>query len=421
MTSARVDTGLGRPPVIVLGVDSPIGLTLVRECGLHGLPVIALGGTRHALGLHSRYAAAGYRREAEPEALVRQLIELAGRHGARALLTVSESDIALLNRFRAELEPSLALLIPSQAIMARVINKDQCLAIARDVGIETPATLQVTSITELERAERGLRFPVVLKWANPHTVAPALAARGQTAKKTEYAHDIGELRAILARYEGIGEYPLIQEYCPGHGMGQMFLMRGGKPVLAFQHRRLHENPPEGGTSSLCRSVSLEEHRSCRERSIALLRALQWEGVAMVEYRHEPETGRYVLMEVNGRFWGSQPLAFHAGAYFGWMAVATALGLAHQGGRPYRAGLLCRYMVPETYRLRTILFQPDRIPLKTLRFSKAGALASYLLGFVDPRMRYYVFWLRDQKPFFADLAAMLRKAVRQVMRRGSDRD
>ena len=38
---------------------------------------------------------------------------------------------------------------------------------------------------------------------------------------------------------------------------------------------------------------------------------------MVEYRHEPGSGRYWLMEVNGRFWGSQPLAWHCGAHFAW--------------------------------------------------------------------------------------------------------
>ena len=36
---------------------------------------------------------------------------------------------------------------------------------------------------------------------------------------------------------------------------------------------------------------------------------------MVEYRHDPLSGQYWLMEVNGRFWGSLPLATAAGADF----------------------------------------------------------------------------------------------------------
>lgn len=401
-----------RTAVIVLGADSPIGLTLVRECGLHGLDVVALGGGPDALGLHSRFATAGYRRESDPAALVGQIRMLADRHGARALLAVGEADIDLLNRHRAELEPHLALLIPSGTAMARVVNKDECLAVARSVGIETPHTLRLDAADALDRSPPP-RFPVVLKWANPHAVAAALAARGLELRKTEYAHNLGELKAILARYAGIGALPLVQEYCPGHGMGQMFLMRGGQPILRFQHRRLHEYPPEGGVSSLCESLAPDQHRDCQQRSIALLRALDWEGVAMVEYRHDPARGRYVLMEVNGRFWGSQPLALHAGAHFAWMLAATGLGLSTEPVAPYRVGLRCRYMVPETYRLLRILAQPHRIALKSLRFSPLAELAAYLFGFFDPRMRYYVFWFNDPGPFLADIGTMLRKAVRKL--------
>ena len=36
---------------------------------------------------------------------------------------------------------------------------------------------------------------------------------------------------------------------------------------------------------------------------------------MVEYRHDPSTGRCCLMEINGRFWGSLQLAIDAGVDF----------------------------------------------------------------------------------------------------------
>lgn len=401
--------------VIVLGVDSPIGLTLVRECGVHGLCVVGLGSTINALGLESRFVSAKYTRERDPTALTQQINTLANRHQALALLTVSETDIELLNRVRKDLDPRLLLLIPSPDIMAKVIDKKRCLEIAETVGIETPRTVTLSSIDELEARIAGLRFPVVLKWANPHAVAATLAEASLKLHKVEYASDASKLRAVLARYAQIGIFPLIQEYCPGHGMGQMFLMRDGADVLRFQHRRIHEFPPEGGTSSLCQSISSSEHRDCQERSLALLRALNWEGPAMVEYRHDPSTGRYVLMEVNGRFWGSQPLAFHAGAHFAWATIASALGWPI-GSSGYRDGLRCRYMVPETYRLLQILCRGNNSDLRNLKFSKMKELASYLLGFVDPRMRYYVYWTKDPRPCLADLWAISRKGLRRFYSR-----
>ena len=91
------------------------------------------------------------------------------------------------------------------------------------------------------------------------------------------------------------------------------LVRGGKTILAFQHRRLREFPPEGGIGVLCEALGPQP--DLVEHSRRLLQEMRWEGVAMVEYRMDPATGRYALMEVNGRFWGSLPTAIHAGADF----------------------------------------------------------------------------------------------------------
>lgn len=62
----------------------------------------------------------------------------------------------------------------------------------------------------------------------------------------------------------------------------------------------------GGFSSVCDALPLSEHQALQAQSVALLRAIGWEGVAMVEYRFDPATGTAVLMEINGRFWGSYP-------------------------------------------------------------------------------------------------------------------
>ena len=52
------------------------------------------------------------------------------------------------------------------------------------------------------------------------------------------------------------------------------------------------------------------------------------GVAMVEYRYDPASRRYVFMEINGRFWGSLQLAIDAGVDFPALLVAaTAAALA----------------------------------------------------------------------------------------------
>jgi hypothetical protein len=208
---------------------------------------------------------------------------------------------------------------------------------------------------------------------------------------------------------------MVQAYVPGRGLGQMFLMKEGTAVLGFQHRRLHEWPPEGGVSTLCESVAPDENAPLMAASEALLREIGWEGPAMVEYRFDAATGRAVLMEINGRFWGSLPLATAAGAPFG-LATYMTLGL----GRPlpplppYRVGLRARMMVPETRRLLRVLFAQRRIPDRSLRFSRVREAGAYLRGFAD-RTRHYVWSWGDPGPFVVDTWFVMRRAGEQLLK------
>lgn len=402
-------------PAVVVGIDSPIGLTIVRDLGQDGVRVIGIGRSNHALGLASRFLDRGLVRPRDGAGLIAQLAELGAELGRACLFAVSENDIALLNRHRDHLS-DFVIMFPDEARMNSVLNKDRTYLAAAVVGIRTPRTEQPTSFAEVEQASRDLRFPVVLKWANPHEVVARLGAAGLTLEKTRYCQTPQELLLYLRPFEKAGVYPLIQEYCAGYGLGQFILMKDGEPRYTFQHRRMHEWPPEGGFSSMCISVSADAHQALMARSVALLRELRWEGIAMVEYRHDPHTGESALMEINGRFWGSLPLAWHAGARFPSMMYRLFGQNAPLAARPYRAGVRCRYMIPETRRLLRILFAQHKIADKTLRFQRLPELGAYLFDFLRPGSRYYVFSVADPRPFFSDIGQMIGKASAALTRK-----
>lgn len=403
-------------PAIVLGIDTPIGLAIIRDLGDHGVKVYGIGRTPEALGMSSRHLQRGFVRADGEAALIAQLLELGRRFGKACLFAISESDIALLNRHRDTLVESFQLMFADEARMSRVLNKEQTYAAAVQVGVRVPMTEQVASMAEVLVLGNALRFPVVLKWANPNEVVAVLERSGLALDKTHYCYSADELIAYLQPYEEVGRYPLIQEYCAGYGLGQFVLMHQGEAHYVFQHRRVHEWPPEGGFSSLCESVSLASHQALMAKSIALLRELEWEGIAMVEYRHDPNTDESTLMEINGRFWGSLPLAQHAGAAFPWLSYSL-LGM----GQPvrqnsYRSGMRCRFMIPETKRLVRILFQKDKIADKSVSFRRLPELCEFLVDFVRPQTRYYVFKWTDPAPFFADVRHMMWASVRKVFSR-----
>jgi predicted ATP-grasp superfamily ATP-dependent carboligase len=398
-------------PAVVLGIDTPIGLTIIRELGMRGVPVVGIGRTSDALGMASRYLRHGLVRVDGDAALIGQLLALAGELGTACLFTVSETDIALLNQHRPRLVAAgYRLVFADQARMDRVLYKEQTYAAAVKVGVRVPRTVQIASMSEARALLGQLRYPVVLKWANPNEVVQTLSAAGCALDKTRYCYTHDALLTYLQQYEQVGIYPLIQEYCGGYGLGQFILMQDGVAHATFQHRRVHEWPPEGGFSSLCESLPVDAHPAQMARSIALLRELDWEGIAMVEYRHDPETGDFALMEINGRFWGSLPLAYHAGAAFPWLAYRL-FGLREPVAQPsYRAGVRCRFMIPESKRLIRILFQNAKIADRSVAFARLPALLGYLADFLRPASTYYVFEWKDPAPFFRDIGTIARRLL-----------
>lgn len=394
--------------VLVLGSDTPIGLTVIRELGGHGVVVHAIGRTGRSIGGASRFAAAEHIRPAGE--IGHWLPDLIDRVGAKALFAISETDLIELAALPLMIG-GCRVLTPRAAPLSMVLDKAVTLSMAAAVGIDVPSSWNPMVDEDRRKIAHELRYPVVLKWSDPPAVAPLLAERSIEFVKSEIATDAASLMTLLGRYDEIGRWPMVQDYCPGMGLGQMIYMAKGRAVLSFQHRRLHEWPPEGGVSTLCEGISLDHHREQMERSEALLRTIGWDGPAMVEYRHDGATGRYWLMEINGRFWGSLPLASASGTIFAWEQYRREiLGQTDMLAR-YRDGLKARYMVPETRRLLRVLFQRGKIGDRAFHVTPWRDLGCYLAGFFSCRTRYYVFRLDDRGPFYRDFRNMIVKLWR----------
>jgi len=390
-----------RARVLLLGLETQIGLTIIRELAQHGVEVHGLADSPHALGCYSRYLQRHYPRAiGEPE-LLEQLRDLTGQLAPCHVMAISENDIDLLNRSRSAL-PGVKLLVPEAPIMAIARDKSLTQRYASEVGIRVPQTVEIASVSELDTTAPKLQFPVICKWKDPLRVVPALARARLPLDKVRYCQNADELRGYLSRFAGIGAFPIIQEYCPGQGVGHFLFMHRGEVILIFQHHRLHEWPPEGGFSTLCEGVVEIPPSELMMKSIKLLQRMKWEGAAMVEYRVDPQEGRAWLMEVNGRFWGSLPLAHQSGAEFAWLTYAI-LGeeLADARCSPH-GGARCRNVVTDAKRLGRILFSPERIQDRTLKFSRWRELVSFVAEFFNLRTRYFVFTWKDPKPFLADV-------------------
>ncbi|WP_173424712.1 ATP-grasp domain-containing protein, partial [Photobacterium sanctipauli] len=105
---------------------------------------------------------------------------------------------------------------------------------------------------------------------------------------------------------------LVEEYFRGTGEGLSVFCSSGTVKSAFSYKRLAE-PSSGGGSSYRESTPLDPE--LLKATQAICKETKLTGVAMFEFRRNVETGEWILIEVNARFWGGLPLAISSGVDF----------------------------------------------------------------------------------------------------------
>lgn len=189
-----------------------------------------------------------------------------------------------------------------------VSDKQRLLEVAQEVGIRVPRQVDIERPGDVDACD--LRPPYVLK---PHRSVCSRPDGTRVKLGVSWAHTTDELSEALAAYPAAAYPILIQEAVTGPGIGVFVLLDDQGLVASFAHRRVREKPPSGGVSVLRQSEPMNP--SLLDSSVELLRRYGWRGVAMVEYKLDELTGEPVLMEINGRFWGSLQLAIDAGVDF----------------------------------------------------------------------------------------------------------
>lgn len=221
----------------------------------------------------------------------------------------------------------------------RVLDKSETFKLAESLGLSVPRSHYISDISELAAHSAELTYPVVVKPSRSVSEGGA----GYSKRSVSYANNEAELQK---QCESVLKHSpvILQSYFRGVGAGIELIAKDGEILYPFQHVRLHEVPLTGGGSSF--RVSAEIEPVLLEAAQRLIRALRWNGVAMVEFKWDADSGRYCLMEINGRLWGSLPLAVSAGADFPAMLVELALTGKLSDYPDYRRGVYCRSLASD---------------------------------------------------------------------------
>ena len=199
--------------------------------------------------------------------------------------------------------PELAVLPPREELQLSY-DKRRTVDLANKLKVPAPQTWLVRRAEE--SANLLVSFPCVVK----------ASREGTGCKTVSYCTTHAELSDAIAQLlvslRGQAEV-LIQEFIQGTGFGFFALMDHGAPLRVFMHQRIREYPPSGGRSTAARAYYSPR---LKDLGLRLLSALNWHGVAMVEFKYSESRADFVLMEINGKFWGSLELGLSAGMNFG---------------------------------------------------------------------------------------------------------
>jgi predicted ATP-grasp superfamily ATP-dependent carboligase len=398
--------------VLVTDAGRGSAIAFIRSLGRRGWKVTAADSDPASPGFHSRFTTERllYPRPSErPDAVVDAILARVERDAIDLVVPITDELLLPLAEARDRFVGLTTLAIPDPAGLAATHDKSATFALAERLGVPVPPTRIVDTGDDATSFATELGYPVVVK---PVASREVLADRTIRSHVVWYASDADYLRARLASLTPDTKV-LLQRWLPGDGIGVELLMDHGRPLDAFQHRRLREFPPTGGASSLRESVRLDEQ--LYEHAVRMLKELDWTGLAMVEFRRGTDGVGY-LMEINGRVWGSLPLAVHAGIDFP-AGLAELLMDGETGERRpaagYRPGVRARNLRLDVAWIGSVL--SGRRRQMGMPWPSRGQALRAMIGLLNPRIADDLMSWSDPTPGLAQLGTIVRDGLRDQRR------
>ena len=396
--------------VIVLESDTLAMFAVMRSLGRAGYRPHALSSRTDALGFKSRYA---FRHAVHPDyqggAFVAWLRDYVASHPVRAIVP-GESFLNLLGNDYSEFEALLPDSV-SRSTRERCLSKAQvweCLSSAATAGKFMPRSGILDSAESVELFAESAPAHSIAYLKPDWEFAKAAHGRPRVVciNDPNSMHDAAN--QCLEMYSKV----LCQQHVDGLQVGGSLWREGGEIRAENMVIGRHTYPHRGGSMSLRESWW---HKGILDDSKKKLEALDWSGVAMMEFIWNPEDDEFWFIEINPRYWGYLHLDLACGKDFPRWQMDAHFGRTSESLGPPAAPVTMRYVAPGEI-IHVASRCMDRA-VSSLR--KLKSILEFMLLGVNPKIRadlwfagdkrLYIFgWIR----FFKELPAMLGKALRR---------
>ena len=388
--------------VLVTDGQERSALAITRGLGRASIPVIVGAETARSLAGASRYCVGRWQYPSplqQPAQFIASLVEAVRRFEITAIIPPTDSSMQAVAGQRDQFRSSATAMIPSLESYEMVSDKYRLMKLAYELGIAAPTTVFVSDGNIAAVLDQVRAYPVVVKPGR------SLLKVDERWIKTSvhFVSNAEELTDLYRRTPYLRNPSLIQQRIEGEGQGVFGLFDHGRPCALFAHRRIREKPPAGGVSVFRESIELP--KPMIDYAVRLLERVKWHGVAMVEFKVDRYSKVPMLMEINGRFWGSLQLAIDAGLNFPYLLYQAMNGVSVTvPNNAYRIGTKSRWLLGDLDHLLLRLTKSNsELHLDPHTLSRGRCLADFFKLFQHDH-HYEVESLSDPGPALVEYRA-----------------
>jgi len=305
------------------------GLSIIQELGRRGIPTYALDSVR-SVGTVSRYAQ--YWPCPNPlhdeSAFIQYLMEKGAKFDSKPVLFPTNDHWAnAISRHKAELEKWYLPCIADSPVVDLVINKDQFYKWAMERDYPVP---RLYSPDEIIQTGEHI-FPLIAKPIARRSSNLCLGHQDLETFLDDHRmtiiRNISEYKHFVSQYAAYLDYFLFQEFIPGMA-DQMYTVgiyanRNSEILGLFTGRKVRGFPPDIGDCIVGQGEMVPDAiKTCVRKLVSELR---YSGIGEFEFKRDPTTGDFRLIEINPRSWSWIGITPACGVNLPWMAYSDMAG------------------------------------------------------------------------------------------------
>lgn len=322
---------------------------------------------------------------------INSLEQMSQCYGMGVLFPTTDETLVTISKNKERLKKFFKVSCPDWGVVKSCIEKKYTYELASKNGVLAPRTIIPKSKEDIDSYINKIKFPCLVKPSQSHLFF------NHFKKKMFSVNDSETLKSVYKMSAQAGIEVMLQEIVSGgdcNVVNYNAYFIDGKPVAEFTAQHIRNSPPLFGSPRVVLSKKIAE---VIEPGRNILKLLNYNGYACVEFKKDDVTGAYSLMEVNARHNLSTILAVKCGINFPFIHYQHLMNDEFQKAHSFKEGVYWIEIVSDFASSVKYFFKEMYSPFQ------------YLRPYFKPKV-YATFDFSDSKPFKRRITNFVKRLV-----------